>query len=161
MFGIYTMPTIKNEPFESFSKSEYEQIEQVGKETILVSLLHSFAIPTAICIAGVAFLWSLPANSQTLTCSKATTTAEFTVCNSEKLMVLDERVDEIYSIALADQPTKPQKQAVSREHNNWQIKRASCGSNNNCLAKMYTSHIESLVASATSQSNITAFKFEN
>ncbi|MBL1406902.1 MAG: hypothetical protein COC17_04570 [Hyphomicrobiales bacterium] len=155
------MPIFQNDPFETFSKSDYEQIRQAEKESILVSLFHAFAIPTAICVAGIAFFWSFPASSQTLTCSKAKTTAEFTVCNSEKLMILDERVDEIYAIALADQPTKPQKQAVSREHNNWQIKRASCGSNNACLAKVYTKHIESLAASATSQTNITAFKVEN
>lgn len=160
------MPIFQSDPFEIFPNTDYEkitieQIKQVEKETMLVSLFHAFAIPTAICVAGIAFFWSLPASSQTLTCSKANTTAEFTVCNSEELMVLDERVDEIYAIALADQATKPQKQAVSREHNNWRIIRASCGSNNDCLAKVYTNHIESLAASATSQSNITAFKSEN
>lgn len=155
------MPNIKNAHYLAHTKTNAPTSDTTNQESIFTSLFHAFAIPTVICAAGVTFFWSLPANSQTLNCVEAKTTAEFTVCNSEKLMVLDERVDEIYAIAFADQPTKPQQQAISREHNNWRIKRASCGSDNACLSTAYTRHIESLAASATSQSNITAFSTAN
>lgn len=160
-------PNINSNPYGTFTRSETAQIARAEQEAILTSLFHAFVIPTAICAAGVTLFWSLPANSQTpvnstaLICSNAKITAEFTVCNSEKLMILNERVDEIYTIAYADQPTKPQRQAISREHNNWRIKRASCGSDNACLSTLYTKHIETLAASATSQSNITAFSTNN
>lgn len=152
---------IKTDPYGTFAQSKTEHIAHVEQESVFVSLFHAFVIPAAICAAGVTFFWSLPANSQTLICSSAKTTAEFTICNSEKLMILDERVDEFFTIAFADQPTKPQQQAISREHNNWHIKRASCGSNNTCLATVYTKHIESLAASATSRTNLSAFSSNN
>lgn len=161
----YKMPNIKNTPNGTNNRTHYDYKDRSSalpkQESVLASVFHAFALPAAICAIGVTFFWSLPANSQTLNCINAKTTAEFTVCNSEKLMLLDERVDEIFTIAFADQPTKPQQQAISRQHNNWRIKRASCGGDNTCLSKLYTSHIESLAASATSQSNITAFSSNN
>lgn len=129
-------------------------------ESVLTSLFHAFVIPSAICAAGVAFLWALPANSQTLKCGNAKTTAEFTICNSENLMVLDERLEKVYVVAFADQATKPQQQALSRKHNHWLIKRASCGGDSICLSTLYKTHIETVSGSVKSSTNLTAFSAE-
>lgn len=154
------MQKLKYDTNESSIKTMAATSHEVESESVLTSLFHAFVIPAAICAAGVAFFWSLPAHSQTLKCGSAKTTAEFTICNSENLMVLDERLEKVYVVAFADQATKPQQQALSRKHNHWLIKRASCGSDSACLSTLYKTHIEIVSGSVKSVTNLTAFSAE-
>ncbi|MFK7901220.1 MAG: lysozyme inhibitor LprI family protein [Nitratireductor sp.] len=138
--------------FGENSNSEY-----TTKINTRLAMLQGILIPTILCVAGILTFSSLPANSQTVSCATAGTTAEFTICNDEDLVVLDEQMGNILNVTLANQPTKPQRQAINKSQNLWNIRRTDCASNNQCLKDLYAGRIDELAATGP---NLTAFSPE-
>lgn len=107
-------------------------------ETGLVSqVLSALALPSAICVAGVALFWSLPAHAQSFECASAQRPAEFAICNSEDLMFKDEQLEAAMSKNFVNASTAPQRQQVVREHDAWVKLRNACGNDVTCLNLRY------------------------
>ncbi|WP_075996439.1 lysozyme inhibitor LprI family protein [Salaquimonas pukyongi] len=103
---------------------------------------QAFLLPAAICVAGVALFWSLPAEAQSFPCAEAEKPAEFAVCNNENLLSLDERLSKVFQSAYGKAGTVPQRQSVTREHNEWLKVRNACGADFTCLDLRYREHID-------------------
>jgi len=121
-----------------------ENSQTAQTESIVKSLFHAFVIPAAICVAGVALFWSLPANAQSLNCALASTSAEFAICNDERLIVLDEKLEQAFVATYVNASTTPQQQAVTRDHSVWLKQRNACGNDLDCLADQYKIRIKAL-----------------
>lgn len=107
-------------------------------------LARALVLPSLICAAGVALFWTLPANAQQVSCDRAATAAEFTICNSEDLQSLDERLGKVFAASYAAQPTLPQRQAVSRQHGEWLKQRNECGGDPTCIAIRYEERLSGI-----------------
>ncbi|MGB7287106.1 MAG: hypothetical protein WBC71_09260 [Salaquimonas sp.] len=113
---------------------------------LLSTLLRAFVLPTAICIGGLALFSSLPASAQSFSCASADETAEFAICNDENLLALDEKLGEVFATKYVSASTSPQRQAVTREHTDWLIKRNACGTDFTCLNLRYEERLNELIS---------------
>ena len=114
--------------------------ENIGIQT----LFQAFVIPAAICAVGLTLFWSLPAQAQSFSCSNASTAAEFTVCNSENLQILDEKLNEVFADSFVTAATVPQRQKIARKQSKWVQKRNSCRTDVSCLSRRYQERIRVL-----------------
>lgn len=105
---------------------------------------QAILLPAAICVAGVALFWSLPAQAQSFSCADAEKPAEFAVCNNENLLTLDERLGNVFTTAYVKATTAPQRQSVTREQNEWLKARNACGADFTCLNLRYREQINRL-----------------
>lgn len=129
------------------------ELSMQGEEnTEMKSLIQALVLPAAICAAGVALFWSLPAGAQTVStvpavdCALAEIPAEFAVCNSEELQYLDEQIGNLMQSLLVKATTAPQRQADNRAHQSWLRKRNSCGADFTCLELRYQERLDALSA---------------
>ena len=110
-----------------------------------VALLgQAILLPAAICVAGVALFWSLPAQAQSFSCADADKPAEFAVCNNENLLTLDEKLGTVFTTAYVKATTAPQRQSVTREQSEWLKARNACGADFTCLDLRYREQINRL-----------------
>lgn len=107
-------------------------------------LSQAILLPAAICVAGVALFWSLPAQAQSFSCADAAKPAEFAVCNNESLLTLDEKLGKVFITAYVKAATAPQRQSVTREQSEWLKTRNSCGADFTCLDLRYREQINRL-----------------
>lgn len=105
---------------------------------------QAILLPAAICVAGVALFWSLPAQAQSFSCADAEKPAEFAVCNNENLLTLDEKLGSVFTTAYVKAATAPQRQSVTREQNEWLKARNACGADFTCLDLRYREQINLL-----------------
>ena len=105
---------------------------------------QAILLPAAICIAGVALFWSLPAQAQSFSCADADKPAEFAVCNNENLMTLDEKLGNAFTTAYVKAATTPQRQSVTHEQSQWLKTRNACGADFTCLDLRYREQITRL-----------------
>ena len=111
---------------------------------LLAITLRAFALPAAICLAGMTLFWSLPANAQSFSCAKADNAAQFAICNDEGLMALDEKINDVFAENFVSASTSPARQAVAREHTRWMKKRDACGADFTCLKLRYEERIKAI-----------------
>ena len=105
---------------------------------------QAILLPAAICVAGVALFWSLPAQAQSFSCADADKPAEFAVCNNENLLALDEKLGNVFTAAYVKAATTPQRQSVTREQSEWLKARNACGADFTCLDLRYREQISRL-----------------
>ena len=108
---------------------------------------QAILLPAAICVAGVALFWSLPAQAQSFSCADADKPAEFAVCNNENLLALDEKLGTVFTTAYVKAATAPQRQSVTREQSEWLKARNACGADFTCLDLRYREQINRLAQS--------------
>lgn len=111
------------------------------------TIFGAIATPAAICIAGLALFWSLPAAAQSFPCAEASKPAEFAICNSENLLIMDENMNKIFTTVYQSAATAPQRQSVVRRHNGWRLKRDACGNDFTCLNLRYQERLSELRSS--------------
>lgn len=128
----------------------YSHPEPMDHDTNLLSAsIRALALPAVICAAGMAFFAALPANAQSFSCETADQTAEFAICNDENLLLLDEKLGEIFARKYVNASTSPQRQAVTREQTSWLQKRNACGDDFTCLTLRYRERIRELQSRAS------------
>jgi len=110
----------------------------------LKTAFSALVLPTAICLGGMTLFWSLPANAQSFSCAMAAQPAEFAICNDENLVILDEKLGEVFASKFINASTSPARQAVTKEHNEWMKQRNACGTDFTCLNLKYQDRIKVL-----------------
>ena len=111
---------------------------------LLANTLRAFALPAAICLAGMTLFWTLPASAQSFSCAKADNAAQFAICNDEGLMALDEKISDVFADNFISASTPPARQPVAREHTAWMKKRDACGADFTCLKLRYEERVKTL-----------------
>ena len=119
-----------------------ESILETENETWRI--LQALALPTAVCLAGLALFWSLPAQAQSFSCAEASRPAEFAICNSENLLIMDEQVGRTFTEAYLNASSAPQRQSVARQHSDWVKRRNACGNDFTCLNLRYEERLTTL-----------------
>jgi uncharacterized protein len=98
----------------------------------------------AILLSIAAILAAVEAKAEPIACAQARTPAEHAICNSEDLLVLDEKLAAMVSQRLTKTATKPGKQAFSREQQDWLSRRNDCNADPICLELRYGERIAEL-----------------
>jgi uncharacterized protein len=114
-------------------------------------------VPVAIALTAAALFGPAPARSQTLSCAVASTPAQFEICNSETLQVLDEQVDSAFEAALAANETRPGRQQINRQQERWKVERETCKADSACLEQHYQRRLDELSGGPSAQVPITSF----
>ncbi len=96
------------------------------------------AIVAALALSLATLLAATSARSQSFSCSQASQPSEMAVCNSEDLLVLDEKLAAMAAQRLSATTNKPARQAFSREQQAWLSLRNACGSDPTCLELRYS-----------------------
>jgi hypothetical protein len=101
-------------------------------------------LAAAIVLTLAAFFLAGKARAQSFECAAAATPAELAICNSEQLLVLDEKL----SAMVARRETKAAnpilRQVVSEEQAEWKRLRDECGADEACLITRYTMRLTDL-----------------
>lgn len=93
-----------------------------------------------LALAGAAAL----AEAGTVSCSAASKPAEFAICNSEDLQLLDGRVDELYQSRYSTAQSVSTQTALLRDHRSWLAERNECRSDSRCLERHYKARLSKL-----------------
>ena len=101
---------------------------------------------TALSLA--ALLASSEARAQSFSCATAENPSELAICNSENLLVLDEKLDGMIAQRLATAKNKPAQQLLSRAHDEWLLLRNECGTDQPCLELRYSARIADLAGTS-------------
>jgi uncharacterized protein len=111
------------------------------RSTVAEAFRHVF--PSAAAAAfGIGF--ATIASAGTVYCSAASKPAEFAICNSEDLQVLDGRVAELYKSQHATSASVLSQTALARDHHKWLASRNECRANLGCLEKYYRKRLSAL-----------------
>jgi uncharacterized protein len=102
--------------------------------------LAGFLAAALLALAGNAAL----AGAGTVSCSAASKPAEFAICNSEDLQLLDGRVDELYKSRYSTAPSVSTQTALLRDHRNWLAERNECRADSRCLERHYKARLSKL-----------------
>ena len=94
-------------------------------------------LPYALALSVAALAAAGPARPATISCADAAVPAEFAICNSESLLVLDERLDAAYARTYTAMENNPDRQKIAREHLGWKLRRDDCKGDVACLALSY------------------------
>lgn len=99
---------------------------------------------SSLCI-GVSMLVMAPgvAGAQSFNCGRATSAAEVTICRSDNLAALDERMARLYR-RLERSMTGPIYRSLVIGQQQWLSDRDACGFNAGCLASAYRRRIAEL-----------------
>ncbi len=129
--------------------SKLDRDFQVDEASWLGATARAILLPAAICLGGIAMFWSLPANAQSFNCTNAANAAEFTICNNETLILLDEKLGEKFADKFVQASTSPQRQSVARKQTEWVKKRNACRTDVPCLELRYNERINQLDSRAS------------
>ncbi len=114
-----------------------------GKSVVRLATLLAAPFALGLSIAATA---GPPASAGTVYCSVASKPAEFAICNSEDLQVLDGRVDELYKSQYATSASILSQTELTRDHRNWMSERNGCRSDLGCLERYYKQRLSKLAA---------------
>lgn len=95
------------------------------------------AVAAALALSLAALVSANAALAQSFSCSEANLPSEMAVCNSEALLVLDEKLSAMASQKLSRTNSKPGRQALNRDQQNWVLARNKCGADPVCLELRY------------------------
>lgn len=109
-------------------------------------------LPAAFALSLAALLASTPAPAQTVSCAEAQKPAEFAICNSEDLQLLDEKVDAAYRREMAALGTKPGQQQATRRQAQWELGRDACKADAGCLQRAYEARLSELSGNTAANS---------
>jgi len=105
----------------------------------------------AICAAlglTLAALFAMRAQAQSFSCAHAQSPAQMAICNSEDLLVLDEKLSAMVAQRIARARTLSEREALQREQSAWMGQRNTCGGDQACLQRSYGERIVSLSGAA-------------
>lgn len=105
--------------------------------TIAAGIVAAVALTIAAFSAGAA-------GAQTFVCAQAATPAEMAVCNSEDLLVADERLSAIYSVRLARDTSRSGQQELMRANARFVLARSACNADAACLDAVYAERLRDL-----------------
>ncbi len=110
-----------------------------------IALPRLMAIAAAIALSAATLLSAGTAKAQSFSCSGANLPSEMAVCNSEDLLVMDEKLAAMAAQRLTKSSTKPARQSFSREQQAWISRRNECGADPVCLELRYNERMSELV----------------
>ena len=85
------------------------------------------------------------ANAQSFSCSRAEVPSEMAICNNENLIFKDERLANLFAEALVQATISNNTESLTNQHSKWLKRRNDCKTDFNCLEKLYSERIQSLV----------------
>ncbi len=106
----------------------------IAKNTISISAIISVMI----------FSGATLAIGQSFSCSRAQIPSEYAICNSENLIVLDERMAALFADKRVGADNTSAVNEISKDQGNWLKKRNECEQNFKCLEQQYKSRIQKL-----------------
>jgi len=101
-------------------------------------------ILAASLLTAASLFMSNPAKAQSFNCANAYKPAELAICNSENLIVLDEKMAKLHAAKTVGYSNKPEKQKFSRDSRRWLKQRNSCKVDFTCLELRYRERIAML-----------------
>jgi uncharacterized protein len=105
---------------------------------------HLRGILAALVLSIAALFLSGQARAQTFACVNAETPTELAICNSEELIVLDERLSAMIARELGTARNMVTRRSVTAEHKNWLRLRDECSSDQACLITRYALRLTDL-----------------
>ena len=111
-------------------------------------MARSFHLTACAAAAIVTSVFTLPqpAAGQSFNCRDATNAAERTVCGSDKLSDLDDRMSELYSQLLSGTTSDRTRTWVRDYQHRFLAARDACGRNTSCIKGAYLDQISVLSA---------------
>ena len=107
-----------------------------------------FAVRAALALTFAALLFAATAQAQTFSCAYSQSPAQMAICNSEDLLVLDEKLSAMVAQRLARAATLVEREALQREQSAWMGSRNACGNDQACLQLSYGERIARLSGAA-------------
>lgn len=121
--------------------------------------LRVAAILAALAMPLATLFIAAPATPQTLSCAAAAIPAEFAICNSEKLQLLNQRVDAAFRNLAAGPDIAAQDRRILKRQAEWLSERDACAADFDCLEARYRQRLEELDGSPSRHRvPITTFK---
>ncbi len=115
------------------------------KPALARRFLHA-GMPVAMALSLAALAAAGPARPATVSCPRADKPAEFAICNSETLQVLDQQLDASYRKLLGAAGSR--RQQVAQEQASWIKQRDACKADMTCLAMRYQERLLDLSSHA-------------
>ena len=93
---------------------------------------------------SLAALVSGAARAHSIECTNAQIPAQHAICNSEELLVMDEKLSAMVAQRFSRARTLAQRQELSLAQSQWLVERDRCGANWKCLEARYRDRITGL-----------------
>jgi uncharacterized protein len=106
------------------------------------------AICAALGLSIAALLFSGAAHSQSFACAYSQSAAQMAICNSEDLLVMDEKLSAMVAQRLAKAKTLVEREALQRDQSVWTGQRNACGADQACLQRSYGERMTRLSGAA-------------
>jgi uncharacterized protein len=106
------------------------------------------AICAALGLTLASLLVATRAQAQSFSCAHSQSQAQMAICNSEDLLVLDEKLSAMVAQRLARAKTLSERETLQREQSAWTGQRNACGSDQACLQRSYGERIVRLSGAA-------------
>ena len=107
-----------------------------------ITLLHAAALAAAA--QGLMLAQAAPASAQQFNCREARLKAERTICDSDRLSALDERMTEIYDDLMRAYSSKHDRNKLRRYQRAFLVTRNDCRSDRECIKGAYLDQISVL-----------------
>jgi uncharacterized protein len=121
--------------------------------------IHARDLAAAIILTLASVMLAGKARAQTFPCVAAASPAELAICNSEQLLVLDEKLSAMVSRHQTKAANPILRQVVNEDQDEWRSLRDECGADEACLITRYTMRISEL-AEPTPVSSLLSFAGE-
>lgn len=121
--------------------------------------IHARDLAAAIILTLASVFLAGKAKAQTFPCAAAASPAELAICNSEQLLVLDEKLSAMVSRHQTKAANPILRQVVDEDQDEWRSLRDECGIDEACLITRYTMRISEL-AEPTPVSSLLSFADE-
>jgi uncharacterized protein len=106
------------------------------------------SICAALALTVAALLFAATAQAQSFSCAYSQSPAQMAICNSEDLLVLDEKLAAMVAQRMARFATLAEREALQRDQSAWMDNRNACGSDQACLQLSYGERIAQLSGAA-------------
>ena len=106
------------------------------------------AIFAALALTLAALLCAATAQAQSFSCAFSQSQAQMAICNSEDLLVLDEKLSAMVAQRMARSATMVEREALARDQSAWMGNRNACGTDEACLLQSYGERIAQLSGAA-------------
>lgn len=117
---------------------------KIKTDEVPARLLESAPYIAAALALTLAALFSGRANAQSFACANAQSRAQLAICNSEDLLVLDEKLSAMVSQRLSQERKLPERQAFATEQSQWLAARDLCQGELACLESRYRERMAAL-----------------
>jgi uncharacterized protein len=106
------------------------------------------AVCAALALTLAALLFATQARAQSFSCAHAQSQAQMAICNSEDLLVLDEKLSAMVAQRIGRARTLTEREALQRDQSAWMGNRNACGSDKACIQRSYGERIAQLSGAA-------------